>query len=62
MVILTEGVVYFSADWQNRHVIQSGEISGLRRNPRMSLDAALAKLGHTDAIPGGWDDDLDLAA
>lgn len=62
MVILTEGVVYFSADWQNRHVIQSGEIPGIRRNPRMSLDAALARLGHTDAIPGGWDDELDLTA
>lgn len=61
MVVLTENVVRFSADWQLRQVIHRSEIAGLRRAPRLSLDAALAKLGHTDAIPGGRDDDLDLA-
>ena len=29
---------------------------------RGDVDAALARLGHTDAIPCGWDGDLDLAA
>lgn len=62
MVVLTEGVVYFTADWQTRHVIEPGEIPALRRAPRASLDAALARLGHADAIPGGWQGDLDLAA
>ncbi len=61
-VILSENVVRFSADWQLRQVIHVSEIAELRRNPRASLDAALARLGHTDAIPGGWDHDLDLAA
>ena len=62
MVVLTESVVYFTADWQTRHVIEQGEIPALRRNPRASLDAALARLGHPDAIPGGWSSPLDLAA
>jgi hypothetical protein len=62
-VILSENVVRFTADWQLRQVIHISEIADLRRNPRLSLDAALARLGHTDAIPGGgWDHDLDLAA
>jgi hypothetical protein len=61
-VILSENVVRFTADWQLRQVIHVSEIAHLRRNPRASLDAALARLGHTDAIPGGWDQDLDLAA
>lgn len=62
-VILSENVVRFTADWQLRQVIHISEIPELRRNPRASLDAALARLGHTDAIPGGgWDADLDLAA
>lgn len=61
-VILSENVVRFTADWQLRQVIHISEIAELRRNPRASLDAALARLGHTDAIPGGWDHDLDLAA
>ncbi len=62
MAILAEGVVRFTADWHSRHVVHVSEITHLRRNPRLSLDAALARLGHTDAIPGGWDHDLDLAA
>lgn len=62
MVVLTEGVVYFTADWQTRHVIEPGEIPALRRSPRASLDAALARLGHADAIPGGWPTPVDLAA
>ncbi len=62
MVALTEGVVRFSADWQLRQIIHASEIPELRRHPRRSLDAALARLGHTDAIPGNWIDDLDLAA
>jgi hypothetical protein len=62
-VILSENVVRFTADWQLRQVIHVSEIAELRRNPRASLDAALVRLGHTDAIPGGgWDRDLDLAA
>ena len=61
-VILSENVVRFTADWQHRQVIHASEIAQLRRDPRASLDAALARLGHTDAIPGGWDADLDLAA
>jgi hypothetical protein len=62
MVALPEMVVRFTADWQTRHTIYASECPDLRRNPRQSLDAALARLGHTDAIPGGWDGDLDLAA
>ena len=62
MVVLSEGVVRFTADWQLRQVIHASEILALRRNPRMSLDAALARLGHKDAIPGGWNADLDFAA
>ncbi|MBM2323652.1 MULTISPECIES: hypothetical protein [Marivita] len=62
MVALSEGVIRFTADWHLRQVIHASEIAELRRNPRQSLDAALARLGHTDAIPGGWDGDLGLAA
>lgn len=62
MAVLTENVIRFTADWHLRQVIHASEITELRRNPRRSLDAALARLGHTDAIPGGWDGDLDLAA
>jgi hypothetical protein len=62
MVVLAEGVVRFTADWQSRHVIHVSEIPALRRAPRASLDEALARLGHARAIPGGWDADLDLAA
>lgn len=62
MVVLAENVVRFTADWQLRQVVHATEIPELRRNPRQSLDEALARLGHTDAIPGGWDADLALAA
>lgn len=62
MVVLRENVVRFSADWHLRQVVHASEIPELRRHPRRSLDAALARLGHTDAIPGNWNDDLDLAA
>ncbi|MBK5944878.1 hypothetical protein CCR83_00050 [Rhodobacter veldkampii DSM 11550] len=62
MVVLSEGVVRFTADWHLRQIIHASEIPELRRHPRRSLDAALARLGHTDAIPGNWIDDLDLAA
>jgi hypothetical protein len=62
MVILAEGVVRFTADWHSRHVVRVSEIAELRRTPRASLDAALARLGHIDAIPGGWGHNLDLAA
>jgi len=64
MVILTENVVAFTADWQTRHVIEPGEIPALRRHPRATLDAALMRLGHAHAIPGRVDgpDWLDLAA
>ena len=62
MAVLTENVIRFAANWHLRQVIHASEIAELRRNPRRSLDAALARLGHTDAIPGGWDGDLDLAA
>ena len=63
MVILTENVVAFTADWQTRHVIQPGEIPALRRHPRATLDAALMRLGHAQAIPGHVDGpDLNLAA
>jgi hypothetical protein len=56
MVVLAEGVVHFTAAWQNRHVVEPGEIPTLRRHPRASLDAALAQLGHISAIPGGSSD------
>lgn len=62
MVVLTENVVAFTADWQTRHVIEPGEIPALRRHPRATLDAALMRLGHAHAIPGNWGPDLDLAA
>jgi hypothetical protein len=61
MVVLSENVVRFTADWHRRQVIRGCEIAELRRNPRASLDAALARLGHVAAIPGGWGPDLDLA-
>lgn len=62
LVVLPEAAVRFTADWQSRHVIHLSEIPALRRNPRASLDAALARLGHADAIPGGWPTPVDLAA
>lgn len=64
MVVLTENIVAFTADWQTRHVIEPGEIPELRRHPRATLDAALMRLGHANAIPGAVDglDWLDLAA
>ena len=64
MVVLTENIVSFTADWQTRHVIEPGEIPALRRHPRATLDAALMRLGHAHAIPGAVDgpDWLDLAA
>lgn len=62
LVVLPEAAVRFTADWHSRHVIHLSEIPALRRNPRASLDEALARLGHADAIPGGWPTPLDLAA
>ncbi|MEO3480504.1 hypothetical protein AAFO90_22940 [Phaeobacter sp. CAU 1743] len=64
MVALPEMAVRFTADWQTRHTIYASEFSELRRNPRASLDAALMRLGHANAIPGAVDgpDWLDLAA
>ena len=62
MAVLTENVIRFSADWHLRQIIHASEIPELRRHPRRSLDTALARLGHIDAIPGCWDGDLDLAA
>jgi hypothetical protein len=60
-VVLSENVVRFSADWHMRQVIYASEIAELRRNPRASLDAALARLGLAHAVPNGLDRDLDLA-
>lgn len=62
MVVLSEGAVRFTADWQLRQVIYRSEIAELRRHPRASLDEALARLGHADAIPGGRPGTLDVAA
>lgn len=64
MVALPEMAVRFTADWQTRHTIYASEFPELRRNPRASLDAALMRLGHANAIPGAVDgpDWLDLAA
>lgn len=62
MVLLSENVIAFTAEWQTRHVIEPGEIPALRRHPRATLDAALMRLGHDRAIPGNWGPDLDLAA
>lgn len=62
MAVLTEGLVRVSADWHLRQIIHASEIPELRRNPRQSLDEALARLGHADAVPGGWPTPVDLAA